>query len=74
MSGGARRNAEHAAAFATVDAGVPLARRRLLTDPMTSGGLLVALPAERAADVPGARVGRLVEGRAGTIAVRAGSA
>ena len=74
MSGGARRNAEHAAAFATVDAGVPLARRRLLTDPMTSGGLLVALPAERAADVPGARVGRLVEGRAGTIAVRAGAA
>jgi selenide,water dikinase len=74
LSGGARRNAEHAATFATFDAGVPVARRRLLTDPMTSGGLLVALPAARANEVPGARVGRLVEGEAGTIAVRAGAA
>ena len=74
VSGGARRNAEHAATFATFDAGVPVARRRLLTDPMTSGGLLVALPAARANEVPGARVGRLVEGEAGTIAVRAGAA
>ena len=74
VSGGARRNAEHAATFATFDAGVPVARRRLLTDPMTSGGLLVALPAARANEVPGARVGRLVEGEAGTMAVRAGAA
>ena len=74
VSGGARRNAEHAATFATFDAGVPVARRRLLTDPMTSGGLLVALPAARANEVPGARVGRLVEGEAGTIAVRADAA
>jgi selenide,water dikinase len=64
VSGGGRRNAEYAATFADgpLDA--------LLCDPMTSGGLLVALPAERAADVPGAMVGRLVAGPAGRIRVR----
>jgi selenide,water dikinase len=43
--------------------------RRLLTDATTSGGLLVALPAERAADMPGAVVGRLVDGTPGRISV-----
>ena len=70
VSGGARRNAEHAATFAVVDPAVPAPTRRLLTDPMTSGGLLVALTPERAADVPGPVIGRLVDGPAGTIAVR----
>jgi selenide, water dikinase len=69
VSGGARRNAEHAATFASIDPAVPAPARRLLTDPMTSGGLLVALPAERAADVPGPVIGRLADGPAGTIAV-----
>jgi selenide,water dikinase len=69
VSGGARRNAEHAATFASIDPAVPAPTRRLLTDPMTSGGLLVALPAERAAEVPGPVIGRLVDGPAGTIAV-----
>jgi hypothetical protein len=36
---------------------------------MTSGGLLVALPPERAAGVSGPVIGRLVDGPAGTIAV-----
>jgi selenide,water dikinase len=70
VSGGARRNAEHAATFASIDTSVEAATRRLLTDPMTSGGLLVALSPERAADVPGPVIGRLVDGPAGTIAVR----
>ena len=37
---------------------------------MTSGGLLAAVDAERAGEVPGAVVGRLVDGPAGTITVR----
>jgi selenide,water dikinase len=69
VSGGARRNAEHAATFASIEPGVPAARRRLLTDPMTSGGLLVAVAPERTADLPGPVIGRLVDGPAGTIAV-----
>jgi selenide,water dikinase len=69
-SGGARRNADWAAGFATFDAAVPAWRRRLVTDATTSGGLLVALPEESAALVPGAVVGTLREGPAGTIDVR----
>lgn len=68
-SGGARRNADWAAGFTTVAAGVPAWRARLLTDAQTSGGLLVALPPERAGEVPGAVVGRLVAGTPGAIAV-----
>jgi selenide,water dikinase len=69
VSGGARRNSEHAGTFASFDPAVPAPARRLVTDPMTSGGLLVALPPERAGEVPGAVVGRLVPGPAGRIAV-----
>ncbi len=64
VSGGGRRNAEYAAGFVS---GV---LDPLLTDPMTSGGLLVALPEERAAEVPGVVVGRLVAGEPGRIVVR----
>jgi selenide,water dikinase len=70
VSGGARRNAAHAQAFATFAEGVGEPARRLATDPMTSGGLLVAVAPEQAADVPGPRVGRLVDGPAGRIDVR----
>ncbi len=70
VSGGGRRNAEHASTFASIDPAVSPARRRLLTDPMTSGGLLVSLPPERAASLPGPVVGRLIDGPAGTIHVR----
>ncbi len=46
-------------------------QRWLLSDAMTSGGLLAAVPAERAAEMPGAVIGRLVAGEPGTIRVAA---
>jgi selenide,water dikinase len=69
VSGGSRRNGEYADDFTTFAADVPAWRRRLVADATTSGGLLVAVAPDRAADVPGAVVGRLVAGEAGTIAV-----
>lgn len=69
VSGGSRRNAEWAASFTTFEARVPPAVRRLLCDATTSGGLLVAVAPEQAPRMPGAVVGRLVDGPAGTIAV-----
>jgi selenide,water dikinase len=69
-SGGARRNGEWAAGFARFDAGVPAWRRRLVVDATTSGGLLAAVPPAAAAALPGAIVGRLLDGPAGTIRVR----
>ena len=69
VSGGSRRNREHAEGFAAFDADVEEWRRRLVTDATTSGGLLVAVAPDRAAQVPGACVGRLVDGQAGAIRV-----
>ena len=59
-----------AAEFASIAEGIEPARRRLLTDAMTSGGLLAAVALERAGEVPGATIGRLVAGPAGAISVR----
>ena len=70
VAGGTRRNRTHAEQFATFADGVPEARRWLVCDAMTSGGLLAALPTERASELPGAVIGRLVEGPPGTISVR----
>jgi selenide,water dikinase len=70
VSGGSRRNAEYAAEFTTFADGVAPWRQRLLADATTSGGLLVAVAEDAAAQVPGAVVGRLLAGEAGTIAVR----
>jgi selenide,water dikinase len=70
VAGGTRRNRTHAEEFATFGAAVPEPRRWLACDAMTSGGLLAAVPAARGAEMPGAVVGRLVDGPAGTIAVR----
>jgi selenide,water dikinase len=72
VSGGSARNAEWAASFATIDAGVEAWRARLVTDATTSGGLLMALPpdADVGAIPGGVVVGRLVDGPAGTIGVR----
>ena len=69
IAGGSRNNRRYAEEFASFDAGVDEARRRLVTDAMTSGGLLVAVDPARAAEVPGPVVGRLVEGDPGTITV-----
>jgi selenide,water dikinase len=69
VAGGTRRNRAHAEQFATFAAGVPAARRWLVCDAMTSGGLLAAISPERAGELPGAVVGRLHEGPAGTVSV-----
>jgi selenide,water dikinase len=65
VAGGTRRNREYAETFATFAADVPEARRWLVCDAMTSGGLLAAVPGE----MPGTLIGRLVEGPAGAISV-----
>jgi selenide, water dikinase len=69
VAGGTRRNRAHAETFATFAGSVPEARRWLVCDAMTSGGLLVAVDPERAREVPGAVIGRLLDGPAGAIAV-----
>jgi selenide,water dikinase len=70
VAGGTRRNRAHAEEFASFADDVPEALRWLVSDAMTSGGLLAAVQPGRAGDLPGAVVGRLVEGPAGTITVR----
>jgi selenide, water dikinase len=69
VSGGSRRNREHADGFATFDAGVAPWRARLVCDATTSGGLLVAVDPARAGELPGPVIGRLVAGPPGAIAV-----
>jgi selenide,water dikinase len=69
LAGGSRNNRRYAEEFASFEDGVDEVHRRLVCDAMTSGGLLIALDPARAADVPGAVIGRLVEGPAGTISV-----
>jgi selenide, water dikinase len=79
ISGGNGRNREYASDFTTFGEDVPEARRSLLADPMTSGGLLVAAPPDcagpmekalRAAAPETAAIGTLAEGEAGAIEVR----
>jgi selenide,water dikinase len=71
LAGGSRSNRRFAETYATFESAVEEVRRRLVCDAMTSGGLLVALAADRAGEVPGPIIGRLLDGPAGTIAVRA---
>jgi selenide,water dikinase len=68
VSGGSRRNAEHADAYAEWGAAVEPPRRVLATDAMTSGGLLVAVPAGEHPEGM-TRIGRLIDGPAGHISV-----
>ena len=70
VAGGSRRNRLHAETFAQFAEDVPEWRRRLVCDATTSGGLLLAVRAGTEGGVPGAIVGRLTAGPAGTIAVR----
>jgi selenide,water dikinase len=69
LAGGSHRNAAHAESFASFTSSVPDERRVLLTDAMTSGGLLVAIPPDRATEAPGTPIGVLSEGEAGAIDV-----
>ena len=69
VAGGSRNNRRYAEEFASFDAGVGEVLRRLVTDAMTSGGLLVAVDPARAGEIPGALIGRLVAGEPGTISV-----
>ncbi len=69
VAGGTRRNRAHAEQIATFAAGVSEDRRWLVCDAMTSGGLLAAVPEERAGAIPGSLVGRLVAGPPGSIRV-----
>lgn len=69
VSGGSRRNREYAEDFTTFADGVDEAQRRLVCDATTSGGLLVAVPPERAGEVPGVVVGEIVAGVPGAITV-----
>ena len=66
-AGGSARNAADAERFATWADSVPPERRALLTDAMTSGGLLAAVPP--GAEMTGTRVGTLRAGDPGTIAI-----
>ena len=70
VSGGSARNREYAETFSSFAPGVAQSRRRLVCDATTSGGLLVAVAPERAAQVPGVVVGEIVAGEPGAIAVR----
>jgi len=66
-AGGSRRNAADAERFTTWAISVPPERRALLTDAMTSGGLLAAVPP--GTQMTGTRIGTLVEGKPSRIAV-----
>ena len=70
VAGGTRRNRAYAEQFSSFDPAVAEPRRWLVCDAMTSGGLLAAVPPEQAEAVPGAIVGRLVDGEPGVISVR----
>jgi selenide,water dikinase len=69
LAGGSKRNRADAERFTTWADDVPEPRRRLACDAMTSGGLLAAVPPERAAEIDGWVVGGLADGPAGTITV-----
>ena len=67
VAGGTRRNRDWVEEWVTWADAVPEHLRWLLCDAMTSGGLLVAAPPGAAP--AGVRVGRIVDGQPGTIAV-----
>ena len=69
VAGGTRRNRAFAETFATFEVTVPEERVWLVCDAMTSGGLLAAVAAGDAGRIPGAAIGRLVEGEPGSISV-----
>jgi selenide, water dikinase len=69
VPGGSRTNLELAAAYAGFDARLDDLDRLLACDAQTSGGLLAALPADRAQGLPWPVIGRVAEGPSGTVLV-----
>jgi selenide,water dikinase len=69
LAGGSKRNRADADTFTSWAQAVPDPRRRLVCDAMTSGGLLAAVAPDRAGEIDGWVVGRLVAGPAGAIRV-----
>jgi selenide,water dikinase len=69
IAGGSRRNRDWVEPWVEWSPEVPEELRWLLCDAMTSGGLLVAAAEDGGA--PGVRIGRLLDGPAGRIAVSA---
>lgn len=67
-AGGSLRNAEDAERFTVWSSDVPPERRALLTDAMTSGGLLAAVPA--GGEMAGTKIGELAQAGPGRIYVR----
>lgn len=70
VSGGSQRNRDYAETFTTFGSGVAEARRSLLCDATTSGGLLIAVAPAAATSLPGPIVGEIVDGEPGAITVR----
>ncbi len=70
VAGGTRRNRAYAETHVRFADGVDEALRWLVCDAMTSGGLLAAVPPDRAPAARGVVVGRLLDGPAGQITVR----
>jgi selenide,water dikinase len=69
ISGGTRRNLAYAEQFTEFAPEVTPWRRWLTADATTSGGLLLAVEPERAPDIPGIAVGRIVSGDPGALLV-----
>ena len=67
LAGGTKRNRAYAETFTTWEPSAASARRWLVCDAMTSGGLLAAVPPSES--MPGAVIGRLVDGEPGAITV-----
>jgi selenide, water dikinase len=69
VPGGTRTNLELASAYAEFGPGMGELDRLLACDAQTSGGLLVAVPPDRATRLPWPIIGRLADGPAGTVLV-----
>jgi selenide,water dikinase len=70
LSGGLHNNRAFAECAVLIEGDLPEPVLQLLYDPQTSGGLLIALPEESVALVPGRRIGRVVERREKPIVVK----
>jgi selenide,water dikinase len=70
IAGGTRRNMAYVDPWTTYASEVPDARRVLLADAQTSGGLLLACPPDRAAALPGHHIGTVEPGEPGRITIQ----